>query len=294
MKWKGHVAILAANIIYGVSFTIAKEVMPEYILPAGFIFCRVLGALLLFWMLHSLNYERVERKDFFLLAVCGFFGVFANQLLFFYGLNLTTPINTGIIITTTPILVLVVSAIVLKTSITAKKVLGIALGISGAASLILLKNNLSVGSETIKGDLLVMLNALSYGIYLVIIMPLMKKYNPLTVIKWIFTFGFIGVFFFGINDFTAVSWSTFPLEIWLSFGFIVIATTFFAYLLNIYGLKKLSPTVVSTYIYFQPLVATIFAIVMGKDVLDSAKIIAAILIFSGVYLVSDARVKKIQ
>ncbi len=289
---KAHIALLLANIIYGVNYTVAKDVMPDYILPFGFIFCRVIGALSLFWIIHSFTYEKVAKKDMLLMAVCGFFGVFANQLMFFYGLNITTPINAGIIMTSNPILVIIASAIILKNRITILKVFGIFLGIAGALLLLLVKKDFSFGSDTLFGDLFIFLNALSYGIYLVLAVPLMKKYKPLTVIKWVFTFGAIFVIPFGVQQFSAIEWSTFPINIWWKFAFVVIATTFFAYLLNIYGLKKLSPSVVSTYIYLQPLLAAIVAIWAGKDSLDWIKIIAAILIFSGVYLVSKTKTSK--
>lgn len=291
---KAHLALLGANVIYGLNYSIAKDVMPDYILPFGFIFCRVLGALSLFWLVHSFNYEKVAKRDFLLLAICGFFGVAANQLMFFYGLNITTPINAGIIMTSNPILVLIASAIILKNRITKTKLAGIFLGITGALLLLLFKTDFSFGSETLLGDLFIFLNALSYGIYLVIAVPLMRKYSPITVIKWVFTFGFIFVLPFGFNQFIEIEWDLFKTDIWLKFGFVIIGTTFLAYLFNIYGLKKLSPSVVSTYIYLQPLLATVFAIWAGKDSLDWIKIAAAVLIFSGVYLVSKTKTLKNQ
>lgn len=286
---KAHLALLGANVIYGLNYSIAKDVMPAYILPFGFIFCRVLGAMGLFWLVQSFTYEKVEKKDLLLIAVCGFFGVAANQLMFFYGLNITTPINAGIIMTSNPILVLIASAIILKNKITTFKIGGIFLGISGALLLLLFKTDFSFGSETLLGDLFIFLNALSYGVYLVIVAPLMKKYSPLTIIKWVFTFGFIFVLPFGVHQFTEINWSSFTGSTWLKFAFVIIGTTFLAYLFNIYGLKKLSPSVVSTYIYLQPLLATVFAIWAGKDTLDWIKIVAAILIFSGVYMVSKTK-----
>lgn len=286
---KAHFALLGANVIYGINYTVAKDIMPDFITPFGLVFLRVIGALSLFWIIHSFNYEKVEKKDFLLLAACGVFGVFANQLMFLYGLDNTTPINAGIIMTSNPILVLIASAIILKNRITLTKVGGIALGIAGALMLLLFKDNFSFGSETIKGDIFIFLNAMSYGIYLVIAVPLMRKYKPITVIKWVFTFGFIFVFPFGIEQFSEIEWTSFSLKIWFEVGFVVIATTFFAYLLNIYGLKKLNPSVVSTYIYLQPLLAAVFAIWAGKDSLDWIKIVAALLIFSGVYLVSKKK-----
>lgn len=291
---KAHLAILGANVIYGVNYSIAKDVMPEYILPFGFIFCRVLGALLLFSVIGSFIKEKVEKKDLLKLAVCGLFGVAANQLMFFYGLNLTNPINAGIIMTSNPILVLIASAIILKTRITSNKIIGIILGISGALIILLFKKGFAFGSDTIIGDTFIFLNALSYGIYLVLVKPLMSKYKPITVIKWVFTFGFLFVLPFGIPQANAIEWSSFNSEIWSKFLFVIIGTTFLAYLFNIYGLKRLSPSTVSTYIYLQPVLAAFFAISVGKDSFTWIKLVSALLIFSGVYLVSKPITSKNQ
>jgi len=288
-NWKPHIAILGANLIYGINYTVAKDVMPNFITPFGLVFCRVVGALFLFWCVHLFNYERVEKKDLLLLAACGFFGVFANQMMFLYGLDNTTPINASIIMVSNPILVLIASAIILKAKITYLKIGGIAVGITGALLLLLVNKNFSFGSENFLGNLFIFLNAMSYGIYLVIAVPLMRKYKPLTVITWVFTFGIIYVFPVGIPDFLQIKWHLFTPLIWFEFSFIIIGTTFFAYLLNIYGLKKLNPTIVSTYIYLQPLFAAIIAIWGGKDGLDWVKIVAALLIFSGVYMVSKQK-----
>ena len=281
-----HLAIFAANLIYGINYSIAKDVMPAYIMPFGFIFCRVLGALSLFLLIGSFMKEKVAKKDFLRMAICGFFGVAANQLMFFYGLNQTHPINAGIIMTSNPILVLIASAIILKTRITWLKILGIALGISGALLILLFKKGFAFGSDTIVGDAFIFFNALSYGVYLVLVKPLMSKYKPITVIKWVFTFGFLFVLPFGLHDATQIQWNTFSGEIWSKFLFVIIGTTFLAYLFNIYGLKKLNPSAVSTYIYLQPVIAAFFAIWAGKDSFTWIKLIAVLLIFSGVYLVS--------
>lgn len=283
---KPHLAILGANLIYGVNYSIAKDVMPTFIKPFGFIFCRVLGALILFTLVSSFFKEKIDKKDFGRLAICGFFGVAANQLMFFYGLNLTNPINAGIIMTANPIMVLLASAFILNTRITYLKIIGLVLGISGALMILLFKKGFSFGSETWVGDLFIFLNATSYAIYLVLVKPLMHKYSPITVIKWVFTFGFLYVIPFGFNQFTEINWTSFTGDIWLKFAFVIIATTFLAYLFNIYGLKRLNPAIVSTYIYLQPLIAALFAIWVGKDSFTWIKFTAAILIFTGVYLVS--------
>jgi drug/metabolite transporter (DMT)-like permease len=284
---KAHLALLGANLIYGVNYSVAKLIMPQFIEPFGFIFCRVLGALLLFWGLSSfVKSEKIDRKDYWRLFICGAFGVAGNQLSFFYGLNITTPINAAIIMTCNPVLVLIMSSIILKERINGIKLGGIFLGLSGAVGLILLNKSLSISTETAIGDLFIFINATSYAIYLVMVKPLMKKYEPITVIKWVFLFGFLFVFPFGFNQFSAIEWGSFTSNTWLAFGFVVIATTFFAYLFNIYALKTVNPSVVSIYIYSQPVVATMVALFIGQDELNLLKMVSALMIFVGVYLVS--------
>jgi drug/metabolite transporter (DMT)-like permease len=283
-----HLALFSTNLIYGLNYTLAKNVMPQYIQPFGFIFCRVSGALVLFWLFHSMLFkERVARADFPRLALCGLFGVALNQLLFFKGLNITSPINASIIMTTNPILVLVLAALIIRERITTNKVAGIAFGLVGALTLLLFNNShLTFGSETVAGDLLVFLNATSYAIYLVLVKPLMAKYKPLTVIKWVFLFGFIVVLPVGWSEFGEIDWVAMPASALWETAFVVIGTTFLAYLFNIFALKTVSPSTASTYIYLQPLLAGLFAILMGKDSVNGIKIIATLCIFSGVYLVS--------
>jgi len=284
---KAHAALFAANLIYGLNYSVAKDVMPEYIQPFGFILLRVLGASLLFWFFHSLlSNEKIDKKDWPRIALCGLFGVAMNQLLFFAGLNITTPINAAIIMTSNPILVLIAASIIFHEVITKQKILGLSLGVIGALLIIIFKADFSFDSNTWPGDVMILMNAASYGVYLVIVKPLMTKYQPLTIIKWVFTFGLLYVIPFGFYDFMAIEWSSFTTTIWLETAFVVICTTFFAYLLNIFALKKLQPSTVSTYIYTQPVLASFFAIIMGKDELSLVKIVGAVLIFTGVYIVS--------
>ena len=292
-KFLPHLALLGANLIYGINYSVAKDVMPTYIEPFGFILLRVSGALSLFWLLHLLGIrEKIEKSDIPRLIICGFFGVALNQLLFFKGLNITSPINASIIMTSNPILVLIISSILLKETISAKRILGIVIGLVGACILILLNQkgkSIQLGSDTIWGDIMVLINAASYGVYLVIAKPLMGKYKPLTVIKWVFTFGMLFVLPMGFSEFSQIAWSQMPIKIVGEVIFVVICTTFFAYLLNIYALKKVNPSVVSIYLYLQPIIATIVAIMWGADELTIVKVAATFLIFTSVYLVSQRK-----
>jgi len=285
-----HLFLFLANLIYGVSFTIAKDVMPFYIKPFGTVLIRVTVSLVLFFICQKMFVrEKVKRKDLFLLFLCGFFGVAVNQLMFFKGLSITTPISAALIMTTTPILVLLLSGLFHDEKITLLKVTGIITGLCGAVVIIVFGNPVSFSSDEFLGDIFVLLNASSYAVFIVIAKPLMKRYHPLTVILWVFFFGWLFVLPSGWNEFMAADWSSFPLTIWFELSFIVIATTFFAYLLNIYGLRDASPSVVGIYIYIQPAIAAFFAMLLGKDGFNVPKAVATLLIFAGVYMVSERR-----
>ena len=290
---KAHLALLGANVIYGANYLIAKGVMPNKIGPSAFIFLRIVGAGLLFWIIKSFIKEKIEKKDFLRLLFCGLLGVAANQLLFFHGLNLTSPIDASIIITAIPIVVLIFSAIILKEKITKNKLLGLAIGGTGAVLLIWYGNS-AKGTSSLLGNLLIFLNACSYGLYLVLVKPLMKKYSPLTVISWVFLFGFFFMFPFGIPDILQTDFSAFTMQTYIAVAFVIIGTTFLAYLFNIYALKSIAPSVASSYVYLQPAVSfimvSIYAFGFGyseyaQDI-NPVKIASCFLVVSGVYPVS--------
>ena len=291
---KAHIALFIANLIYGANYTIAKEAMPDYIMPFGFILLRVTGAFILFWGVHAfMPKEKVELRDIFRLAICGVFGVAINQLLFFKGLSITTPINAAIIMTINPVMVLLFAAIIIKDSINPRKVIGIITGLLGAVFLITNSGEFSFSNQTSIGDGFVFINATSYGLYLVLVKPLMNKYSPFTIIKWVFLFGFIYVLPFGLEEALLVNWEAMPFNIFCAIGFVVVFTTFFAYLLNILALKELSPSIVSYYIYLQPILASLIALSFEKDIITFEKGIAALFIFLGVFLISSNSKKTI-
>lgn len=292
-KLISHFALWIVALIYGANYTIAKSVMPQYIQPFAFIILRVIGALVLYWLVSLFfKQEKIEKKDFPRLIACGIFGVAVNQLLFFKGLSLTSPINAAIMMLCTPILVLIISFFAIKEKLTWVKVVGVFIGLSGALLLIFQNTAItSVGQSNPLGDFFILINALSWGIYLVIVKSLMQKYSTLTVIKWSFLFGSLIVIPVGFNEFQLIDWANMPTQAYASIAFVVIGVTFLAYFLNTYALKQLSPTVVSIYIYLQPILASLIAIMSKKDELSFYKICAALLIFVGVYLVSFNPIK---
>jgi drug/metabolite transporter (DMT)-like permease len=279
-------AFLAA-LIYGVSFTVAKEVMPLYIRPFGFILIRVLGAALLFWTVgFFLKKEKIETQDYPRLLLGALFGIALNQLSFFKGLSMTTPINASVIMVTTPILVLIFSSFLLNEKATKKKILGIFIGLFGAVMLIIFGKDSGMASNATLGNLLVFVNASSYGLYLILIKNLTKKYHAITLAKWLYLFGLIMVIPFGISEFSTVEWNTMPLPILYRVGFIIVFTSFMTYMFNLFAIKALKPTTLSIFIYLQPVIASIYALFVGSDSLNVIKVAATVLIFTGVYLVT--------
>ena len=288
---KRNLALIGAtivSIIYGVTFTIAKDVMPLYIDAYGFILLRVGGSVLLFWLVWLfMPKEKIMRSDFPRIIAAAFFGVAFNMLTFFKGLSLTSPISAAVIMVSTPMIVLALSAIIIKERMKIRMILGILLGLVGTGFLILYGKSIGNATNAGLGNFLVLVNAISYGFYLILVKKLMNKYNAFTFVKWIYLFGFIMVLPFGWREFEVVNWSAIPDAIVWKIAFVVVISTFLTYLLNLLSMKELKPTTVAVFIYLQPLFATIFAIGLGKDELSLVKIISAILIFIGVYLVSS-------
>ena len=217
-----HFSLFIANLIYAINYSFAKDVMPDYITPSGFILLRVIGAFILFSIVYYIFIkEKIEKEDILRLSACGLFGVAINQLLFFEGLNITTPINAAIVMTVNPVLVILLSFIIIKDPITIRKSFGIILGLFGASFLILQAGNLEFLHSHFKGNLLVLINATSYGVYLVIVKPMMKKYHPITVMYVVFGMGLLYVFPFGINDLLNVEWNLIPYTVNMQIFFVV-------------------------------------------------------------------------
>lgn len=261
--------------------------MPVHIGPLALVLLRIAGAGVLFWILSLfVKKEALAKGDLKKMAILALFGVFINQVFFIYGLSLTKPINSAIIMISNPIMVIVFTLIVFKERITILKISGLLLGIVGAVTLLLFKGNFEFGSETMTGDLMTLINASSWAVFVVMAKPYMQKYQTVTVMKWIFLFGFLYMLPVGFKDIQTVQWQTWSGDVWFGVIFVVVATTFLAYLLNTYALKDLSSSVVSMYIYMQPFLATLFAVFLGKDTLTPTKILSGIFIIVGVYLVS--------
>ena len=282
-------AALGATTIYGLNHTIAKVVMPHYIGAFGFIMLRVVGAAILFWILSLFTTkEKIDRKDYPRIFFGAVLGMCINMLMFFKGLQLSTPINSGVIVTLTPIIILILSAIFLKERLNSTKFFGITLGFSGALLLILYGNTTQlVNAPNIPlGNTMMLINSICYGSYLVLVKPLTKKYSTVTLMKWMFLLGIFMTFPITYPEVSTVSWSTLPFDAIWRMIFVIVGTTFLTYMLNVYALKSLPPTTIGAFAYLQPLITIVYAVFTGNDSLDGIKIIACLLVFLGVYLVS--------
>lgn len=279
---------IGATIIYGLNHTIAKSVMPDYVQPYGFILLRVSGAAILFWMISFfVPWENIARKDWVRLFVCSALGAAVNMLSFFKGLSLSTPINSAVLVTTTPIIVIVLSALLIKEKITLLKAVGVLVGFVGAVTLI------TFGAETRQdapniplGNILFIVNSICYGTYLILVKKLIETYHPFTVMKWLFTVGVVINLPIAYRQVLEIRWSELPLDATGAILFVIVGTTFLTYLFNVFALTQLKASTLSAFVYLQPLIGILFALFTGKDQLTTIKVIAIILVLTGIYLAS--------
>lgn len=284
---KAHIANSISTLLFGLNYWIAKGLMPDNFSPMQIIFFRTAGATLFFFVI-SMFYKnsKIERKDHFKIAIAALFGISINQAMFFIGLNLSTPIETSIIHASSPILVVAFASIMIKERFSLRKVIGLILGTTGAFILILWGKEISFGSKGFLGNIFILTNISAYALYLVLIKPMMLKYKPLNVIRWTFLYGFIFVIPYIAYPTTQISFTNVPFDKILSLIYVVLGTTIITYLLTMYSLTKLSASVVGYYIYMQPLIVAIVGLWLSAEHLTLYKIVAAILIFIGVYMVS--------
>ncbi len=288
---KGHLAIIAANVIFGLNTPISKNVLQEYLSPFSLTFFRMCGACLIFWIVSAfVKSEKVKLKDILIIFFAAMFGIFINQFSFIVGLSTTSPVNAALIVTTTPILTMVVSFIFLKEPITGKKFGGVFLGASGAILLILTTHSVAGGfSGNISGDIFCFTSCLSYAIYLTAFKKVVDRYHPVTLMKWMFLFATIVAIPFCHKSVLQIDYSEIPLIGYFEIVYVVVAATFITYLLIPIGQQRLRPTILAMYNYLQPVITTTIAIFFGQDIFNSLKAVSAVLIFIGVYLVIKSK-----
>lgn len=288
---KAHLIVLTGNFFFGVSVIAIKHLSPAVMPPLALNVVRVCIALCLFWgmLLFRPSKVAIKKKDIPLFIICAASGVAINQILFVQGTSITSPIHASLLMLVTPIVITLLAVWFFKEKITLPKLVGLVLGVCGAAMLILLKNNADKESS-ILGDLLIIINAVSYALYLILAKPLMINYKPEQVIRWVFLFGALIIIPIGFTSTNNIHWGLFQWHHWVALTFVVIGSTFLSYLFMVYGLAKLGSSVVGTYMYTQPIFASLAAMLLFNEKLTLIKVIAAGLIFLGVYLVN----KKIE
>lgn len=269
-----------------------KYISPSMIGPYGVNILRVGVSLILFWTIWLFGKTAIgiQKKNLPRFLLCGFTGVAANQMLFIKGLTMTSTIHASLLMLCTPLLITLFAFWVLKEKVTLLKAAGLALGIGGAVLLILSKEKAGNNTASLSGDILIISNAIFYTIYFMLVKPLMKAYPPLHVIRWVFTFGFVMILPFGWLQFSSIQWSQFEASHFISLSFIVICGTFLAYFFTVYGLQHLGAAVTGAYIYTQPIFAAIVATVVLHEQFTVQKILAGVMIFTGVFLVSRKNV----
>jgi len=287
---KAHLSMLGVSIIFGLHYSIAKSMMPAYLTPLQMVFIRLLGGMILFWVFQRLFIrEKVERRDLLMLALCGLVGFTLNITLFYAGLNLTTPVDASIIHVTNPIMVLILASIIIREKVTFRKTGGILLGMSGALILILWGRHLQFGGQTALGNVLVLMNMVCYSLYLVLLKPLLVKYHTVTILKWVSFFGFIFVIPLSARSMLSISFANFDWYAWSALFYIIVLTTFLVYLMINFSLNILTPTAVSYYTYLQPVLAAVSSVSIGMERITLPKVLAAMLIFTGVYMVTSRK-----
>lgn len=286
----GHLALFTANILFGLNTVVSRSLMPEIISPYALTYFRIGGSTILFWIASLFtSQEKVPKKDLLLLAAASIFSLVLNQLPFFVGLSATSPINASIIVTTLPIVTMILAAFFLKEPITTKKALGVLVGATGALLLIITGSKHNDAQTKLWGIMIVFFAILCFSIYLTAFKNIVVKYSPITSMKWMFTFASILSFPFCFGAVVATKFSTFTSDIYFRIIFVVAFASFITYLLVPIGQKSLRPTTLSMYNYVQPIVTSTVAIVIGMDSFGAEKFIAAILVFLGVYIVTKSK-----
>ena len=291
----GHLACFTAYAIFGVNIIVCKDLTSGHLISPITIFTlRSLGAGLMFWILSMfLPSEKVEKKDYLKILAAAFLGYFVTQLTCLVAIPDVTPMHCSIISSMSPIYTMFIAAVALKEPLTWKKAGGVALSLCGI--LFLIFNNASgssgVAESRLSGIFMMFLNSLSFSLYLGIFKPVISKYSVVTFMKWIFLFSALMSLPLSFREVVSLEWTRIPsVQMW-ELGFLIVFATFVSYFLIPFGQKRIRPTLVSMYSYIQPIIATIISIILCMDILTWQKLIAALMVFAGVFIVSRSRAK---
>ncbi len=289
---KGHIAMLIVNIIFGLNIPIAKSVLVNAGVDSlALTYFRMFGATLVFWAASLfIKTVKLTKKDFLILFLASLFGVGINQTTFIVGLKTTSPIDASLIVSLTPIITMLISAAYLKEPITTKKVIGVFIGCIGAVTLILSSNHFNFSdTRSWLGNGLCLVSSISYACYLVFFRDFIKKHHPITIMKWMFLFSTIIITPLSFSKVQAVDYANLDIQVYIKIAYVVLMATFLTYLLIPMGQKNLRPTTLTMYNYLQPLIASCVAVVFGQDVFGWEKALSTILVFLGVYMVTQSK-----
>lgn len=285
-RLRAHLAIIGANILFALNYSYSKSVI-GVMSPDALILSRIASAAVVFTILGLTVFrQRVAWRDLLLLCLASMLGIGGNQYIFLHGLEFTSPVDASILATLGPVLVLLISAVMGRDRITLLKSIGISVGASGALTVVLYGGMSGFGSGHLTGNLLIFCSVISYACYLIVVKQLMAKYSPFVIMAWVFGLSAVVMVPFLADDVMAVDWRSLDGGSIGSFVFVIVGATWLAYIFVASSLKKLSPTTASIYSYSQPVIASLLSIARGQDEFSWVKIVAALLVFAGVYIVT--------
>jgi drug/metabolite transporter (DMT)-like permease len=290
----GHLACLVAYSIFGFNIIVCKDLTSgEFLSPLSIFTLRAVGAGALFWLISFfMPKEKVEKKDYLKIFAASVLGFFICQMSFLAGISHITPMDCSILASISPIYTMFIAAVALKEPISLQKVGGVVVSFLGIIYLIL--SNVSgsgVAQTDAFGIAMIIINSISFSLYLGIFKPLISKYSVFTFMKWIFLYSFLMSFPFSAKELFTANWEDIPAVQLSELAYLIICATFITYTLIPLGQKIIRPTLVSMYSYVQPIIAIVISICIGMDTLTWQKVLAATMVFGGVIIVSYSKSK---
>lgn len=288
----GHLACFVAYAIFGFNIIVCKDLTSgQLISPLAIFSLRSIGAGTLFWLISLFApKEKIERKDYVKIFAASILGFFVCQISFLIGLPHITPMDCSVLSAISPIYTMIIAAIVLKEPLTLQKVAGVIISFLGIIYLIVSRTAAAgVAETTLFGIIMIIFNSLSFSLYLGIFKPLIGKYSVVTFMKWIFLFAFVISIPFSAKEIITLNWSTIPTIQLAELAYLIFCATFITYFLIPLGQKRIRPTLVSMYSYVQPIIAIVISICIGMEMLTWQKMLAAIMVFGGVVVVSYSK-----
>ena len=285
-------ACFLAYAIFGFNIIVCKDLTAgRLISPLAIFTLRSLRAGALFWLISFFTQkEKVEKKDYAGIFAASMLGFFVCQVTFLVGIPHITPMDCSVLSAISPIYTMIIAAIVLKEPITWQKAGGVAISFAGIIYLIVSRTSAAGTTETsLFGILMLILNSLSFSMYLGIFKPLIGKYSVVTFMKWIFLFAFVVSAPFSAREIVTLDWSAIPAIQFAELAFLIFCATFITYFLIPVGQKRIRPTLVSMYSYVQPIIAIVISITVGMEMLTWSKVLAAVMVFGGVVVVSYSK-----